>query len=140
MAMSIVGTPYVAVHFSRSIDFMTRSGSNFSRNTIVEPWFTQLITPRTQPKQWKSGTGMQTRSREERFWHAPIQKPSFAMLRWVSCTPLGKPVVPLVYCMLTTSFTSHSAWRARYASCVVSHASDFTSLSEYMPRCFLGPK
>ena len=88
-------------------------GSNFSRNTIVAPWFTQLITPSTQPKQWKSGTGMHTRSREERFWHAPIQKPSLPMLRCVSCTPFGKPVVPEVYCMFTTSFTSHCAWRAR---------------------------
>ena len=56
---------------------------------------------------------MHTRSRQVRFWQAPIQKPSFAMLRCVSCTPFGKPVVPLVYCMFTTSFTSHSAWRAR---------------------------
>ena len=59
------------------------------------------------------GTGMQTRSREERFWQAPIQKPSFAMLRCVSCTPFGNPVVPLVYCMLTTSLTSTVACRAR---------------------------
>ena len=100
------------MHFSFSIDAITWMGSNFSRNTIVEPWFTQLITPSTQPKQWNSGTGMHTRSRQVRFWQAPIQKPSFAMLRWVSCTPFGKPVVPLVYCMFTTSFTSHSAWRA----------------------------
>ena len=81
IAMYIVGTPYTAVHFSRSMDIITWMGSNFSRNTIVEPWFTQLITPSTHPKQWKSGTGMHTRSRQVRFWHAPIQKPSFAMLR-----------------------------------------------------------
>ena len=52
---------------------MTLTGSNFSRITMVAPWFTQAITPSTQPKQWNRGTGMQTRSAEDRFWLAPIQ-------------------------------------------------------------------
>ncbi len=117
---------------------MTCTGSNFSVKTIVTPWLTQLMTPSTQPKQWKSGTGMQTLSRAEKFWQAPIQNPSLAMLRCVSCTPFGKPVVPLVYCMFTTSFTSTSACRARYASKGVSSARSLISFSEYMPR-FLRP-
>ena len=36
-------------------------------------------------------------------------KPLLRMLWWVSITPLGKPVVPEVYCMLITS------WQARPA-------------------------
>ena len=40
----------------------TLSGSKISTGTMVEPWVTQAMTPSTQPKQWKNGTGMQSRS------------------------------------------------------------------------------
>ena len=73
MAMNMVGTPYRAVQCSRSTLIMTFTASNRSRMTMVAPWLTQAMTPRTQPKQWNSGTGMQTRSAPERFWLAPIQ-------------------------------------------------------------------
>ncbi len=37
------------------------------------PWLTQAETPSTQPKQWKSGTGRQTRSSSVKRWLRPIQ-------------------------------------------------------------------
>ena len=71
--MNMVGTPYRAVQRSLSTDAITSSGSNVSSRTIVEPWLTQAITPRTHPKQWNSGTGMHTRSAGPRRWCSPIQ-------------------------------------------------------------------
>ena len=52
--------------------------------------------PMTMPKQWYSGTGMQTRSSAVRFCPAPTWAPLFKILKWVRVAPLGLPVVPLV--------------------------------------------
>ena len=37
-------------------------GLSLNTGTMVVAWVTQAMTPRTQPKQWKKGTGMQSRS------------------------------------------------------------------------------
>ena len=71
---------------------------------MVLPQFRLAMTPSTQPKQWNSGTGRQIRS----FCAEVHVRPDpVAVVRrcckWVSMTPLGNPVVPDVYCMLTTS-------------------------------------
>ena len=67
MAWNMVGTPYRAVHFSCSTAVITCTGEKASSSTMVAPWFTQAMTPSTQPKQWNKGTGRHTRSREENF-------------------------------------------------------------------------
>ena len=79
-AMNMVGTPCTAVHFSFSIVCRTLRGSKISTGTMVEAWVTQTMTPRTQPKQWKKGTGMQRRSFSVNFMHSPMLKPLLTML------------------------------------------------------------
>ena len=62
-AMNIVGTPYSDVQRSVSTARNVASGSNAaSGKTIVAPCVVQARLPSTMPKQWYSGTGMQTRS------------------------------------------------------------------------------
>jgi len=106
---------------------------------MVAPWFRQAMTPRTQPKQWKRGTGRHTRSADVRFSLTPTQYPLLVMLKWVSITPLGKPVVPEVYCMLTTSWGDNPSCRRRYSSSSTATLMASTSFQEYIPRCFSGP-
>ena len=67
---------------------------------------------------------------------APSQYPSFAMLKWVSMTPLGNPVVPEVYCIMVTSWTSTEFFLSVYSSSVTLTARDLTSFMEYIPRRF----
>ena len=108
-AMNMVGTPYSAVHFSFWTDASTSSGSKLSMITAVAPCVTMAIIPSTRPKQWKSGTGRHTRSAAVNFCRSPMWNPLLMMLWCVSITPLGKPVVPEVYCMLITSWHSRPA-------------------------------
>ena len=55
-------------------------------------------------------------------------------------TPLGKPVVPEVYCIIVTSWTSTESFLAWYSSSPTETARDLTSFMEYIPRCFSGPR
>ena len=57
----------------------------------------------THPKQWNSGTHRHRRSAGVNPSTDPNASPLLTMLRLESMTPLGKPVVPDVYCMLITS-------------------------------------
>ncbi len=62
-------------------------------------------------------------------------------MEWcVSITPLGKPVVPEVYCMFTTSWGSSVAWRAANSSSETMAERARISGTEYMPRCFSCPR
>jgi len=105
-AMYMVGTPYTAVAFSRSMARRTISASKSSIPTMVQRCVRMAMMPSTQPKQWKYGTGRHTRSLGVSFMPSPMKKPSLRMLRCVSMTPLGKPVVPLVYCIMQQSLLS----------------------------------
>ena len=137
--MNIVGTPYRAVHFSFCTEARTSRGSKLSTITAMAPCVTIAITPSTRPKQWNRGTGRQTRSSAENFCRSPMAKPLLRMLQWVSITPLGKPVVPEVYCMLITSSEARPAAafaRGPSGACAPSRRS---SGVVYMPRCFSGP-
>ena len=58
----------------------------------------------------------------------------------VSMTPLGKPVVPEVYCMLMASQGSRLSCRAWYSASSVMTDMDRISGTEYMPRCFSAPR
>ena len=118
----------------------TSSGSNASSITMVAPWVTAAITPSTHPKQWKSGTGRHTRSCSVKRCRSPMEKPLLRMLRCVSITPLGKPVVPEVYCMLITSSQAVAARAARSSSSGRWAPSKSSSGTLYMPRCFSGPR
>ena len=71
---------------------------------------------------------------------APSQYPSLAMLKWVSMTPFGNPVVPEVYCIMVTSWTSTESFLSWYSSSETWQARDLTSFMEYMPRYFSGPR
>ena len=73
--MNMVGTPWTAVQRSFSMVCRTLRGSKISTGTMVEPWVTQAMTARTQPKQWKKGTGMQRRSFSVKRMHSPMLKP-----------------------------------------------------------------
>ena len=46
-----------------------------------------------------------------------MMRPLLTRLRWVSSTPLGEPVVPEVYWMLTTSWPRRGGARSRIAAC-----------------------
>ena len=102
-AMNIVGTPYRAVQRSLCTDASTTSGSNFSTITSVQPCVRQFIVASTTPKQWNKGTQTQSLSSCVKPIFSPVKYPSLAILKCVNITPLGNPVVPLVYCMFTVS-------------------------------------
>ena len=57
---------------------------------MVVPWVTQAMTPRTQPKQWKKGTGMQSRSFSVNFMHSPMLKPLLIEVEMGQHDPLGE--------------------------------------------------
>ena len=59
--------------------------------------------PSTRPKQWNSGTGRQTASSDVSRMPRATKRPLLTMLRCVSPTALGRPVVPDVNWMLVTS-------------------------------------
>src|SRR5215208_3787623 len=118
--MNIVGTPSTAVHLSSCTACKTFSASKLSTGTIVPSWVTVLSVPSTHPKQWKKGTGIHTLSSGPSSMHSPMWKAFLTMFVWVSCTPLGNPVVPEVYCMLMTSSASSE-------SCLSSSSSVETS-------------
>ncbi len=102
--MNIVGTPCRPVHFSACTVSSTVSRSKPSFGyTMAEPCVRHARLPSTMPKQWYSGTGMQSLSAGDSFMHSPMKKPLLRMLRCVSVAPLGKPVVPLVNWMLIGS-------------------------------------
>ena len=61
--MNIVGTPYSDVQRSACTASSVAPGSNAGRGEDHgAPWVAQPRLPMTMPKQWYSGTGMQTRS------------------------------------------------------------------------------
>ena len=79
-AINIVGTPYNAVHFSLCTEANTTRGSKRSSNTAQPPLVMMAIIPSTIPKQWKRGTGRQTRSFSVNFILCPMQYPLLVML------------------------------------------------------------
>jgi hypothetical protein len=64
---------------------------------MVEPWVRAAVLPRTSPKQWYNGTGIQSLSLGVNLIRSPDKKPLFKRLQWVSVAPFGKPVVPLLF-------------------------------------------
>ncbi len=126
-AMNIVGTPWTAVQRSLVIVSRTAAGEKVSTGTIVEPWVTQAIVPRTHPKQWKNGTGMHILSLGVRSWQSPMLAPLATRFRCRSIAPLGNPVVPEVYMMQMTSSGSQDASSASSALSEVSSAFAFIS-------------
>ena len=110
--MNIVGTPYTAVHRSSASASSVASGSKPAAGyTIVDPDAMQPRLPIPMPKQWYSGTGMQTRSIDVYPMFRAIAWALFKMLWCVSVAPLGLPVVPLVYWMLMGSSVSSCSSR-----------------------------
>ena len=93
--------------------FITLVGEYTSTGTTEAACVMHAISPSTMPKQWKKGTVMHSLSSLEKFMPSPIALPLLRMLKCVSMTPLGKPVVPLVYCMFTTSWQSSPAVSSR---------------------------
>ena len=76
---------------------------------------------------------MQSRSSWVNFIPSPMMNPLFKMLWWVRTTPLGKPVVPLVYWMLTASSKLSDSSRSRSSSGLMSAALARRSSQVYMP-------
>ena len=103
MAMNMVGTPWKAVIRSLLMQLRAGLGLKYGRGRMVAPWVMEAVMASTMPKQWNMGTWIIMRSAVERSMRSPMFLPLFTMLWWVSMTPLGKPVVPEVYCMLATS-------------------------------------
>ncbi len=93
-AMNIVGTPWTAVQRSFVIASRTAGAAKLSTGTMVEPRVTQAIVPRTQPKQWKNGTGMHIRSAGVRFMQSAMFAPLATRFRCRSMAPLGNPGGP----------------------------------------------
>ena len=71
-AMNMVGTPYTAVARSLWMACSTSPASKSSTMTMVERCVRHAMTPSTQPKQWKNGTGRHTRSGAPSFWPSPM--------------------------------------------------------------------
>ena len=103
-AMNIVGTPCSAVQPSSDTAASVAPASKISPgNTIAAPLDTQASTASTMPKQWYSGTGMQSLSASVKRIAAATAIALLTTLWCVSVAPLGWPVVPLVNWMLIGS-------------------------------------
>ena len=84
---------------------------------MVVPWVIDEVIESVMPKQWNMGTWIMKRSAVDSPMRSPMHLPSLTTLRWVSMTPLGKPVVPEVYCMLqTSSGLTSAAMRRTFSS------------------------
>ncbi len=80
-----------------------RMGLKYSTGTMAVPWCQRSHDSQHQAKTVENGTGIQSLSSSVKRILSPMLRPLLTMLRWVSITPLGKPVVPEVYCKLMTS-------------------------------------
>ena len=103
IAISIVGTPPLCVARSDSINASCRPGSNWASSTRVAPTLAAPSTPRPQPAVWKSGIGQTSTSPAVTAIRAMDRCALLTSPRWCSSTPLGKPVVPEVYWICTSS-------------------------------------
>ncbi len=102
--MNIAGTPYSAVaRSSCTADIAATASKEAAGRIIAAPDAAAAIVPITQPKQWYSGTGMQIRSSPVSCSRSAMKRPLLTILRWLSSTPLGEPVVPDVYWILAMS-------------------------------------
>mmetsp|Transcript_15726 Transcript_15726/g.27130 ORF Transcript_15726/g.27130 Transcript_15726/m.27130 type:complete len:482 (+) Transcript_15726:532-1977(+) len=95
----IVGTPMKRV--KGSVGRMKRrhmsSPLNLGRNSTTAPAQRAHVSALIMPWMWCRGSGWRMRSEFVHF-HAPTRAATCArMLPWVDTTPLGRPVVPLVY-------------------------------------------
>ena len=79
-------------------------GEKYGSGHSVPPCVMVEVMDKTMAKQWNIGTWIIMRSAVERSIRSPMILPLLMILLCVSITPLGKPVVPEVYCMLHTSF------------------------------------
>ncbi len=70
---------------------------------------------------------------------SPMMKPLFTTLWWVSTTPFGKPVVPLVYWMLSGSSKSRDAPRSASSSSLTPSPFRITSFSANIPLYGISP-
>ena len=91
-------------------------GEKYGIGQSVPPCVIIDVIESTIPKQWNIGTCIIIRSAVERSILSPIVLPLFTILRCVSITPLGNPVVPDVYCILHTSSGLTSDARRRTSS------------------------
>ena len=95
-ACSMVGTPPITVHRSRSI--MSRTSPGWNRGTIDRqpPYRTLTLITDDSPNTWKNGRTARVTSslRAPNSWPAMVQ--FMYSRKWVSSAPLGFPVVPLV--------------------------------------------
>ena len=103
MATNMVGTPLKQVIFSSVIQERDDLGEKYGIGQRVPPWVIMLVIERTMPKQWNIGTCIIILSAVDISILSPMVFPLLTIFLWVSMTPLGKPVVPDVYCMLHTS-------------------------------------
>ena len=71
-----MGTPYRAVHLYFSIVCIQILASKVSLGkTIQLPCDKAANAPKTEPKQWKKGTGKHILSFIEKFWFRPTKYP-----------------------------------------------------------------
>ena len=82
---------------------------------------------------------MQSRSTSEKPIPSPMMNPLFKTLWWLKTTPFGKPVVPLVYWMLTGSSKSREAARSASSSALTPSPLRSTSLKRNIPLYGISP-
>jgi hypothetical protein len=95
--MSIVGTPPAYHGRSSSISSRNRPGSKIGISTSFDRVSSAPRTPITHPAVWKRGIGISMPAPSGIPTRSPQSRALLTMLLWRSMTPLGNPVVPLVY-------------------------------------------
>ena len=78
-------------------------GSNASTSTCVARFETEPSTQQTQPPVWNSGMVVMKTSPGSMPIRSLVSAPLLTSPRWCSSAPLGKPVVPDVYWIITGS-------------------------------------
>mmetsp|Transcript_2852 Transcript_2852/g.7701 ORF Transcript_2852/g.7701 Transcript_2852/m.7701 type:complete len:264 (-) Transcript_2852:243-1034(-) len=110
MSPTMVGTPVKRLHSSVSMRRRPSPASHFRIMTMPSPRGMEERKTPARAVMWKSGT----ESRDLGFGSGTIFVVSsrnlsrLPMLRWVCTTPLGKPVEPEVYMIMTSSSASTS--------------------------------
>jgi hypothetical protein len=94
--MIIAGTKNATVTRSFWISLITSGGTNSRTKTILNPP-TRLSITTPHPAMWKSGIAISATSDAFQFpQETNVSAMLFNELPFVSCTPFGWPVVPLV--------------------------------------------
>ena len=103
------------------------AASNSAMPSSVPPLASMPSALQTQPAVWNIGMTASSRLCSSNPARSPIRFALLTTPRWLSITPFGTPVVPLVYWICTTSLGRTAACRTANAAADTSSARPTTS-------------